>query len=212
MEMRGQDSASGDPTERPFESPFESEVATRLIDAGYKVDPQVGVSGFRIDLGVRRPSSPSVYLAGVECDGAAYHSSKSARDRDRLREEILRDLGWEIIRVWSTDWFRNPARETDKLIQALVKLERKPMRLAHEELLFGILHPEGRYVRLRSAAEALMWRKLSVHARRRRRSSLRLGGRKKRVFIAKSLLTSGRVDSSRKRSTARPRGWLRFPQ
>ena len=138
-----QGTASGDATDGLFESPFEVEVATRLADAGYQLDPQVGVSGFRIDLGVRRPGSPSVYLAGIECDGAAYHSSKSARDRDRLREEILRDLGWEIIRVWSTDWFRDPAKETDKLIHALKKLEARPMRFDHEEVLFGASRPES---------------------------------------------------------------------
>jgi very-short-patch-repair endonuclease len=105
-----------------FDSDFEVEVAERLSAKGYQVETQVGVSGYRIDIGVRQPDSPQRFLAGVECDGARYHSSKSARDRDRLREEILRGMGWEIIRVWSTDWFQDPARETEKLVKKLQEL------------------------------------------------------------------------------------------
>ena len=100
---------------------------------GYKVDLQVGVSrkeerrqNFRIDLGVRHPDHPERFLAGIECDGAAYHSSKSARDRDRLREEVLKSLGWELVRVWSTDWFDNPALETDRLVRKLEELRLRP--------------------------------------------------------------------------------------
>ncbi len=103
----GADGVVGD---RDYDSTFEKAVAERLMAKGFTVDAQVGVSKFRIDLAVRHPQEPSVYLAGIECDGAAYHSSKSARDRDRLREEVLRDLKWEILRVWSTDWFADPNR------------------------------------------------------------------------------------------------------
>jgi len=104
------------------DSDFEVAVASRLRLKGYEVDLQVGVSSFRIDLGVRHPDHPEHFLAGVECDGAAYHSSKSARDRDRLREDVLRSLGWNIVRVWSTDWFDNPELETEKLARRLEEL------------------------------------------------------------------------------------------
>lgn len=104
------------------DSDFELEVAHRLRDKGYKVELQVGVSGFRIDLGVRHPDHTEHFLAGVECDGAAFHSSKSARDRDRLREEVLTSLGWQLVRVWSTDWFDNPELETEKLVRKLEEL------------------------------------------------------------------------------------------
>ena len=97
------------------------------------MDLQVGVSrkeerrqNFRIDLGVRHPDHPERFLAGIECDGAAYHSSKSARDRDRLREEVLNSLGWELVRVWSTDWFDNPALETERLVRKLEELRLRP--------------------------------------------------------------------------------------
>ena len=101
----------------------------RLRTKGYEVKLQVGVSGYRIDLAVAHPDHPEHFLAGVECDGATYHSSKSARDRDRLREEVLNSLGWDLVRVWSTDWFDNPDLETAKLVRKLEALrhrERSP--------------------------------------------------------------------------------------
>jgi len=105
------------------DSDFEIEVADRLIQRGFKVDFQVGVSGYKIDIGIRHPENNDIFLAGVECDGATYHSSTSARDRDRLREEVLNRLGWNLVRVWSTDWFANPDRETDKLVSQLLRLQ-----------------------------------------------------------------------------------------
>jgi very-short-patch-repair endonuclease len=102
-----------------FESPFEEAVARTIREAGFHVHPQVGVKSFRIDLGVVDPPRPGEFILGVECDGAAYHSARSARDRDRLRQEVLEGLGWRLHRVWSTDWFRNPQRESDKLLAAI---------------------------------------------------------------------------------------------
>ena len=108
-----------------FESPFEEAVARAIREAGYHVHPQVGVKSFRIDLGVIDPPRPGEYIIGVECDGAAYHSARSARDRDRLRQEVLEGLGWRMYRIWSTDWFRNPQRETDKLLAAISDAKNK---------------------------------------------------------------------------------------
>lgn len=88
-----------DPTHGDYESVFEQEVAEELQKRGWVVHPQVGVSGFRVDLGVVHPDTPGRYLAGVECDGATYHRSATARDRDRLRESVLRGLGWSIVRI-----------------------------------------------------------------------------------------------------------------
>ncbi len=110
------------------DSDFEIHVAERLRARGYQVIPQVGVSGFRIDLGVLNPKHEGHYLAGIECDGAQYHSSKSARDRDRLRQEVLEGLGWRILRVWSTDWFDNPDRQVSLLADRLDALVDQPLR------------------------------------------------------------------------------------
>lgn len=91
-----------------------------LRDKDWAVHPQVGVSFFRIDLGIVHPDFPGRYLAGVECDGAAYHRSASARDRDRLREMVLTDLGWRIRRIWSTEWWMDSSSAAEKIHQRLI--------------------------------------------------------------------------------------------
>lgn len=111
--------AAGDVTGGDADSPFEEAVARVIRSNGYDAVPQVGVSGFRIDLGVIDPSRPGRFVLGVECDGATYHSARSARDRDRLRHEVLVGLGWRLHRIWSTDWFRNPQREIARLLAAI---------------------------------------------------------------------------------------------
>jgi very-short-patch-repair endonuclease len=107
----------GERTGRKPESPFEEWIIEALENKGYSVEPQVGVAGYFIDIGVRHPKKGDGFVLGVEADGASYHSSKSARDRDRLRQEVLESLGWEIHRVWSTDWFNNPQDELNRLVR-----------------------------------------------------------------------------------------------
>ncbi|WP_341212454.1 DUF4011 domain-containing protein [uncultured Limimaricola sp.] len=99
----------------PAENPFEEAVARALEAKGWEVRCQIGVSGYRIDLAVVHPDRGGAYLAGVECDGATYHSAATARDRDRVRQAVLEGLGWRIERVWSTDWFRAPGHVADRL-------------------------------------------------------------------------------------------------
>lgn len=101
-----------------FDSEFEMEVCEFLREKGYAVDTQVGCSSFKIDLAVKRSDS-SDYILAVECDGATYHASKTARDRDRLRQEILERMGWKFYRIWSTDWFRNKPVEKERLLAAV---------------------------------------------------------------------------------------------
>jgi very-short-patch-repair endonuclease len=97
------------------DSAFEAEVASVLSSLGLHWESQVGVAGYFIDLGVYHPEKPAEFLLGIECDGATYHSSVVARDRDRIREEVIRSRGWDIYRIWSTDWFQNRGLETDRL-------------------------------------------------------------------------------------------------
>ena len=110
---------AGEETRRAPDSAFEEFVIDQIEAMGCEAVPQVGVAGYFIDIGVRHPNWPYGYILGVECDGAAYHSSKSARERDRLRQEVLEGLGWEFHRVWSTDWFNDPRREAEKLRQRI---------------------------------------------------------------------------------------------
>jgi very-short-patch-repair endonuclease len=112
-------------SDRGFDSPFEQEVCDELTRRGLTVHPQVGCSGFRVDLAVVDPAEPGRYLLGVECDGATYHSSATARDRDRLRQEILEGLGWRICRIWSTDWLRDRKGQVRRVLAALQTARRE---------------------------------------------------------------------------------------
>jgi len=106
-------------TDREPDSPFETEVITALRSRGYQVDAQVGSEGYRIDLAVVDPAAPGRYLLGVECDGATYHSARSARDRDKLRERVLEARGWRLHRIWSCDWWQDREGEITRLIRAV---------------------------------------------------------------------------------------------
>jgi transcription elongation GreA/GreB family factor len=111
-------------TDMEPESDFEVSVIDMLKQRGFDVTPQLGVAGYRIDIAVKHPQIPGCYLAAIECDGATYHSAVSVRDRDRIRQEILESLGWRgrIWRIWSTDWFRSPKIEIEKLVSFLNQL------------------------------------------------------------------------------------------
>jgi len=101
------------------ESFLETAIMAAISSAGFQPIPQIGVSKYRIDIGVRHPDLGDEFILGVECDGAAYHSSRNARDRDRLRQEALERRGWKIHRIWSTDWFRHRESATTRLYRAL---------------------------------------------------------------------------------------------
>lgn len=98
---------------------FEHGVATALRERGWTVHPRVGVSGYRVDLGVVDPRMPGRYLLGIECDGPSYHSGATARDRDRLRQHVLEGLGWQLFRLWSTDWWLDPDEPLKRLLARL---------------------------------------------------------------------------------------------
>lgn len=102
-------------------NPFEIDVKYRLEQAGLDVIPQYGTSGFRIDFAVPHPTKGGRFALAVEADGASYHSAPTARDRDRLRQQVLERLGWRFHRIWSTDWFNDPQAETEKVLTAYRK-------------------------------------------------------------------------------------------
>jgi very-short-patch-repair endonuclease len=111
------------------ESPFERQVYNELTRRGLTLRPQVGVSGYRIDFGVMDSEVQGRFICGIECDGASYHRSETARDRDRLRQQVLEDRGWTIHRLWSTDWFKDRQGQIERL---MVSIERTRQRV-HEE-------------------------------------------------------------------------------
>ena len=119
-----------------FDSSFEESVYEVLTKEGFLVSAQVGCSGYRVDLAIKHPKNPGVYLLGIECDGAQYHSSRFARDRDKVRQGILENLGWNIHRIWSDDWLNNREYEIKKIkekVDSLLKLKKDKTK---EELRF----------------------------------------------------------------------------
>ena len=109
--------------------PFEDAIASFLEENGYTVDRQIGCAGFRVDLAIVDDENPGKYILGITTDGKMYSSSKVARDRDRLREQVLTGLGWRLYHLWSTDWYRNRDLGRKKLLENV----EKSIREAREE-------------------------------------------------------------------------------
>ena len=129
------------------ESPFEESVAIKLREKGLEVRSQIGCSGFRIDLGIVDPTNPGRFVLGVECDGATYHSERTARDRDRLRQQVLENLGWHIVRIWSRTWFENPQCEIEKILNEVQRYQGKnnPIQeknVKKEKIVCELVHVE----------------------------------------------------------------------
>ena len=111
-----------------FESPLEDQIAADLAKLGWTVYAQIGVSSYRIDLGVVDPENDDRYLAGIEADGAMYHKAAGARERDKIRQHALETRGWTMLRVWSPNWWANPVGETAKLDRKLRELTNRGHR------------------------------------------------------------------------------------
>lgn len=106
-----------------IESPFERSVHDELTKSGLRLVPQVGQAGYKIDFGVLHEDTPGRFLAGIECDGGTYYSAATARDRDRLRHEILEGLGWKLFRIWSTDWYNNKESQIRRALEFIGEQE-----------------------------------------------------------------------------------------
>lgn len=119
-----------------FDSGFEESVYEALVNEGFSVSTQIGCSGYRVDLAIKHPKNPGVYLLGVECDGAQYHSSRFARDRDKVRQLILENLGWNIHRIWSDDWLNNRDYEIKKIKEKVDSLLKSKKEIKKEEKRF----------------------------------------------------------------------------
>ena len=109
----GGENLGSDVTDVPL-NPFELSIKNGLEERGIPITPQYGVSGYRIDFACAHPDQPGRMVLAIEADGASYHSARTARDRDRLRQEVLESKGWRFHRIWSTAWFRNRDAELDR--------------------------------------------------------------------------------------------------
>ena len=114
------DNASSISKEHEYYSPFEDDVLKFLEENGYEVSKELGNSKYKIDLAVKNPKTKE-YVLAIELDGATYHSSKSARDRDRIRQSVLEGMNWKFYRIWSADWFKNNSIEKKNLLAACKK-------------------------------------------------------------------------------------------
>jgi len=103
-------------SDAPSMNAFELDVHEALSSRGLRLLPQYGVGRFRIDFAVQHPEYPGCFILAIECDGAAYHSAYTARERDRLRQQHLESLGWRFCRIWSTDWFGNRQAEIERVL------------------------------------------------------------------------------------------------
>jgi very-short-patch-repair endonuclease len=146
------------PSDAEHDSEFEAEVERALTARGLAMRRQVGCGGFRIDLAVVHPERPGRFVLGIECDGATYHSSATARDRDRLRQEVLEGLNWRICRIWSTDWIRNPNRQVERVLAAfneeLVRSDIDSTDDARSDAENGVEERERPILRIRRADDA----------------------------------------------------------
>lgn len=97
---------------------FERDIQKGLQQAGIPLVAQYGSAGYWIDFAAAHPERPGQMVLAIEADGARYHSSRTARDRDRLRQEHLERIGWRFHRIWSTDWFLHREQEIEKTVTA----------------------------------------------------------------------------------------------
>jgi very-short-patch-repair endonuclease len=128
---RGSNEHHSSPTLYPqpsASSRFEDRLAVALARRGLILARQIGHSDFRIDIAVRDPRDPARFVLGVECDGADYRDAPTARDRERLREQVLGALGWRIQRAWSASWAHDPEAEIEQILAALAD---SPVEAAH---------------------------------------------------------------------------------
>jgi len=132
---RGKEALSlGDISGGEVESPFEEDVKNEIKALGYEVLSQIGCSSFRIDLGVIDLANPGCFILGVECDGRTYHSAFTARERDRIRQDVLQSLGWRIHRIWSPDWFYRKKNEIDRLRTVLEEASKSSFCIKNRDL------------------------------------------------------------------------------
>ncbi len=104
-------------------TPFEQSVYEELSKKGLKLIPKIGQAGYKVDFGVLDDEFPGRFVIGIECDGATYHSAATARDRDRLRQQVLEGLGWHLIRIWSTDWFHNRDTQIARVVEFVSRVK-----------------------------------------------------------------------------------------
>ncbi|MDL2261095.1 DUF4011 domain-containing protein [Methanimicrococcus sp. OttesenSCG-928-J09] len=117
------------PEYEPDEVTFDESVATFLRENGFMIHQKIGCAGYKMDMAIVNEEVPGHYIIGIECDGPQYFTSRVARDRDRLRHGVLAGLGWQLYRVWSTDWYLNPQKARKNLLDAIAKAKENAKKI-----------------------------------------------------------------------------------
>ena len=99
------------------------DIAKEIRKMGYEVDTHVGRSNFKVDVAVINPDNPDSYLLGILCDGRNYYETKTERDREITQPNVLRGLGWNLLKIWSVDWFINRDKDLERIRQRLDELK-----------------------------------------------------------------------------------------
>ena len=113
------------PEYEPDEISFDESVAAFLRENGFTIHQKIGCAGYKMDMAIVNENAVGHYIIGIECDGPQYFNSRVARDRDRLRHDVLSGLGWQLYRVWSTDWYLNPKKAKKNLLDAIAAAKEK---------------------------------------------------------------------------------------
>jgi len=121
---RGVRALSGTDSKKAYSHGAVELMAKEIHKLGYKVNTNIGCSGYRVDIGVTHPDKPDTYVLGILCDSMNYYKGGTATDRNSTQESVLRGLGWRICRMWVLDWWDNPEKELGRIkaeIEAAVK-------------------------------------------------------------------------------------------
>ena len=129
---------------------LEDRVVDELEEAGLSVDRRVGFSKQGIGLGVKEHEAASEYVLGIDWDGAMYREGRTARDRDRLRQQVLEGLGWRLHRIWAIDWLRNPRGEVDRVLEAVTRAKENALEPQVLPLLEALNRPVRKAKRKRT--------------------------------------------------------------
>jgi superfamily I DNA and/or RNA helicase len=138
---------SQDQRQQQGSTDFQNVICDALKNKGYETIPKVGVENYWIDVAVVHPNQKDQYILGIECDGALYYSSRSARDRDHLRQHALEQLGWNLHRIWSVDWVRNSDWEINRIVQRIEWLKRGPKKVGGDSSQITAYYQRLRSVR-----------------------------------------------------------------
>jgi len=138
---------------------FEKMVAVEIQKLGYSVKTDIGISGYRIDIGIVNPEKPSEYILGILTDGKTYRAAKTAKDREVVQIDVLKMLGWNIYKLWSIDWWDNPQKVIKDIVRVIEDAQDPKEEIVKSETLgksFGTISEEFTSVKLKGITQQVI--------------------------------------------------------